>query len=514
MKERYEIQIDINNETSFHTLAEAENMLNKAVIARQEQRTIELATQIIQQKPQSLVSYYALYQVYTFQQSYKKLRLIAHSALSTNPNDSKSHHILANAYRFLRQADKAILAMEKAVKLEPQNINWQNALGIMYKDAGKFTSAVKCFNTCISLKPNDAAAYWHRAELQEYLSAKELISLSDILSKTEQTNSKNQVYSAYTLFKHYDKSAQYQLAFDFLELGAKLQRKILTYHHQSEIDEHKSIAQSYNESLLSKESDFAIDKVINAANSSDSPIFICGLPRSGSTLAEQVISAHPRVVGGDELFELAQATQDILRKIKPNQNFPYWATELTQSHWQEIGEQYLSLTTHINSQDYFTDKMPLNYKAIGLIAKALPNAKIIYCQRAPMDLLLGCYKQLLDQGNKFTYDLNELSDIIIAHHTLMQHWLNVLPTKIFTLSYEQLVTNQHNTTSQMLSFLNLNWHEDCLDFHKNPRAVHTVSNVQIRQPLFSSSINAWRKYYKQLLPYAHKLRDAGINVNL
>jgi len=490
------------------SLEDALAKLKEAISHQHAVNAEHLAEQIIAQVPTSPPAYHLLYTILSFQQKYSKLAKYAQNLIDLMPNDSLSHFNLSNALRFMRQPNEALLSIEQAVKLAPSNILWRNSLGIMYKESGKFSKAQQCFETCIEQQSDFTPPYWLRSDTTPKMPEHYLANLEKIIELSDAVKNRNQVvHAAYALFKHYQSVKKYSTAFKYLTLGASTQRKGFNYNHQKELDEHKHIAKVFDSTLCASPQG-------NSATlaQGDCPIFICGLPRSGTTLAEQIISAHSLVAAGDELFELAQATQNILQVVKPKKQFPFWADELSSSQWSDIGQTYLRLTQHINTARYFTDKMPLNYKAIGLIHKALPQAKVVYCLRPPMDLLLGAYQQILSTGNQYSYDLDELTDMIIAQHQLMKHWETVMPGKIFILDYKMLVSNQEKTTTELLNFLALDMQQDCIDFHNNKRTVHTVSNAQIRKPIFKSSINSWHKYREQLTPYAVKMKKAGLTL--
>lgn len=492
------------------SLDDALNKLNHAMLNQQASKALTYAKQIVEQAPNCLSAHSTLYKVLSFQQQFSELEQAALRAIKHNPEHSLSYQTLSNAYRFQRKANKALQAMEKAVELSPQNTNWLNDLAIMYKELGHFEIALTHFEQCILQSPDFTKAYWNRSDIKAQMPDNYIEHLTKLLNTQQALKNKEQVYAAYALFKHYESIKCFKEAFLYLKLGATKQRNSFIYNHQTELNEHKNIEQVFCSDFFKKNSADTTSSKIDIPN--DSPIFICGLPRSGTTLTEQILSSHTEVAAGDELYELAQATQNILQKVKPKQAFPFLANELSTEHWISIGERYLTLTQHVNTKRYFTDKMPLNYKAIGLIHMALPKAKVVYCQRPPMDLLLGAYKQILDLGNKYTYDLDELTSMIIAHHHLMQHWINVLPNKIFTLRYENLINNQRETTEKLLQFLGLDWQDSCLNFHTNDRVIHTMSNAQVRQPLFSSGLNVWHKYKEQLSPYVDKMKKAGLTI--
>lgn len=492
------------------SLEDALNKLDKAMLNQQADKALAYAEQVVAQAPNCLNAYATLYKILLFQQQFSDLEQIALYAIKHNSENSLSYQTLSNAYRFQRKTKEALNAMEKAVDLSPQNTHWLNDLGIMHKELGHFDVALIHFEQCILQSPNFTKAYWNRSDIKAQMPPNYIEHLTKLLNSKQAPNSKEQVYAAYALFKHFESTKCFKEAFNYLQLGATKQRKCFNYDHQAELNEHKNIEQVFSAQFFSRDTTDITISNVNIPD--DSPIFICGLPRSGTTLTEQIISSHSDVSAGDELFELAQATQSVLQKAKPKQAFPFLANELTKEHWLNIGKRYLILTEHVNTKRYFTDKMPLNYKAIGLIHMALPKAKIVYCQRPPMDLLLGAYKQILDQGNRYTYDLDELTSMIIAHHNLMQYWLKIFPDKIFTLSYQNLINNQTETTEKLLQFLALEWQDSCLNFHTNDRVIHTLSNTQVRQPLFSNALNSWHRYKEQLSPYADKMQKAGLTI--
>ncbi|MEW6984016.1 sulfotransferase [Colwelliaceae bacterium 6471] len=486
------------------SIAESLALLDKAYSARRSQQTEFLAKQIINQAPSTTAAYLPLFEVLKMQQRFDELEHLSQQGILHHPNEGLYYYNHAIALRFLREPLKATDAMSQAVKLCPNNYQWLNLLGIMNKENGQITDAQLCFSLCIENAPHYIAPYWHRSDLSAKLSLNEQEYLTTLLN-SDLGNINDKVYAAFTLYRHYQQRQGYGNAFHFLSRGAALKRAQLHYKHSDEILEHRSIAEVFNQQLFAKKKNIG-----KHTPNGDNPIFICGMPRSGTTLAEQIISAHPLVNGGDELLELANATQTVLTPSLAQLGFPRWAPKLSSKQWSDIGEQYLLMTNGINNKRFFTDKMPLNYKAIGIIRLALPDAKIVYCQRDPMDILWGCYKQLFGQGNNFTYDLSELTEMIIAHHQLMQHWCSLFPEHIFTLDYQTLVHKQVSTTEKLLKFLTLDWHEQCLEYHRNPRTVHTMSNAQIRQPLFSSNISQWRNYQEQLMPYYQRFMQAGV----
>lgn len=468
-----------------------------------------LATQLIAFGPTNIEAVEILCQCHLQKQQYQQVINACNTALSNNQTSAKLYYFLSCGYRQLRFPEKALKALQQAIEVKPENLHWQVTLGIMFKEKGQLDSALKIFNNAINKAPEICDSYWYKSDIDATLTVEQERRLIDIVTKDaiDTVERKNQVFAAYALYKYFEGRQNYDQAFEFLSQGASLQRTLFNYQNATEINEHKSLEAIFDHKLLNANN---LDVEKTNAQTAHQAIFICGLPRSGTTLIEQILSCHSEITGGDELFELTQATQEIINQVKPDKPFPYWAKDLPDASWLAIGNKYIELTKPIASTKYLTDKMPLNYKAIGLISKALPNAKIIYCARDPMDLLIAGFQQILGSGNQYSYDLDELSDMIIAHRQLMSHWVNCLPHNLLKIDYEALINAQRETTEKLLAFIGVDWQENCLAFHKNNRTVHTVSNTQIRQPLFTHSVNRWCRYQKQLMPYYEKFQQAGL----
>jgi len=444
--------------------------------------------------PKSEYSYELIYPVLMQVNDYLQLERVSASHLSINSNSLSANYAYAKALRFLRRPDEALLYMEKAIAINPQWENCRLELAIMYKDMGRLDEAERNLRKLVNDNCTLSNAYWHLTDINPHLAQSDIEALRNVIDNDQSPN--DQVYAAFALYRFFHSNKEHQQAFEHLATGNQLQRSLFNYDLKHDIRQHQEIQSSFDGTIA------------RGHQNGKQAIFICGMPRSGTTLVEQIISSHPLVNGGDELFELAKATEQALKQHQISAPYPTWAKELTDEQWQDIGEQYIKLTKHIAKGKRFTDKMPMNYKAVGVIANALPEAKVVYCQRSAIDIVLGCYKQLLGQGNQFAYDLTEITETVIAHNRLMRHWQQLLGEKLHIVNYEDIVKKQKQTTETLLTYLELPWQDDCLSFHNNNRPVHTMSNAQIRSPLFSSSLNAWQPYKKQLGPYMEMIAES------
>ena len=267
-----------------------------------------------------------------------------------------------------------------------------------------------------------------------------------------------------------------------------------------------------------------IDKIIDvfdegffkenrAGFETDEPIFILGLPRTGSTLIERVLSQHQSVKSAGELnnFSLEMMAQCKNVQAQPPSS-RLALVELTRKlNFEALGKAYIDSTRpDTGKTKHFIDKLPLNSLYVGLIRTALPNAKIIYVQRNPLDTCYAMYKQLFINGYPFSYDLDELAKYTIAHHKLMTHWRTVMPNGFYEVSYESVVDSIEGEARKLIEYCQLDWQEQCLDFQSNKAASTTASATQVRQGIYKSSKQKWRHYEDELMPLKQKLEEAGI----
>ena len=229
------------------------------------------------------------------------------------------------------------------------------------------------------------------------------------------------------------------------------------------------------------------------------------MPRSGTTLVEQILASHSQVFGAGELNDLLRIATSIQAE-KTDKEFPDCILDLNEEALETLGVSYLErLRKHSDSKRFITDKMPHNFWFIGLIKIILPEAKVVHCIRDPRDNCLSIFKNSFVHANYYAYDLKELGQYYNLYLDMMDHWGKTIPDFIYDLSYEAMVSNQEEETRKLLTYCQLPWEASCLSFHKTERSVATASSTQVRRPIYNDSVSLWKKYERQLEPLRNAL---------
>ena len=293
----------------------------------------------------------------------------------------------------------------------------------------------------------------------------------------------------FALFKAYEDIKDYNKSFEFLKKGNDAKKALVTFDRNVEEQVYNGVKEQFTTDHINSFQGKGCDD--------DTPIFIVGMPRSGTTLTEQIISSHPDVYGAGELHSLSQVQKDL--------------GELTQENCYALGEEYVKRVREINSDSQsakkITDKMPANYLHIGTMVTTLPNAKIIHCRRNPIDTCLSCYKQLFARGHYWSYDFEDMAIHYAFYEDMMEHWRTTLPKDRFLeFDYEETVNDFETQARRLIEFVELEWNDACLTPHKTKRDVLTASKGQVRKPVYKTSVEAWRRYEEQLAPLAEALK--------
>lgn len=303
----------------------------------------------------------------------------------------------------------------------------------------------------------------------------------------------------YSLGRLLDLDADYDNAFAAFDAAGKIKPHQFDCMRQRTVFD--ACIAAFNNGLIARQ--------LSSSNLSDRPVFIVGMPRSGTTLVEQILASHPLVHGGGELDYLPALASQLYRLLGTHEPFPQCIGKADSLTLSRIADTYLMHTANLApaSSIRITDKLPGNFVLVGFIALLFPNARIVHVRRDPLDTCISCFAENFLSGHHFSYDLADLGCYYREYSRLMQHWRSVLPGRMFELEYERLVQEPETMTRALLQHCGLEWDARCLAFHENSRTVATASYEQVRRPLYTSSIGRWRNYERHLEPLHAALGD-------
>jgi tetratricopeptide (TPR) repeat protein len=406
------------------------------------------------------------------------------------PDAAECHLALGNA---LARADRAALAAEayqKALDISPDNPGAFSGLGQQLKTVGRQAEAVEVYRRSIESDSKNAESYWSLGNMRAYRFTDDDIEAMESLLQDENLDDLASAQLCNALGFAFEGRKNFDQAFSYFQQGNDKHRASEIYDPvETEVATDRQIEVFTEEFVNSCEGLGATDS---------SPIFIVGLPRSGSTLIEQILASHSQVEGTHELSDLGMAVRGLPKQGK-GQRFPENLPGLKPQLWSSLGEAYVHRTLkYREGAPRFIDKNPNNFNYIGLLHLILPNAKIINARRHPMDSCLGSYKQLFAQGQSFTYDLTEIGEYYLQYQRLMDHWHQLMPGAVLDVQYENVVADLETQVRRILDYCGLPFEEACVNFHETERAVKTASSEQVRQPIYSSSVDLWRNYESHL----------------
>lgn len=408
---------------------------------------------------------------------------------------------------FTEQAkpDQAERAYQIALEIDPHHPEALTGLANLRLEAGDINASESLLLNALKQDPENLGALFHLVQIKKVKPGdSNLIALESMLFKKDGLAADRQISLHYALGKAYDDLGQYEKAFEHFSAGSKLKRGRLNYSAEADAVRTQYVMDVFTPDFYSK--------LQGAGNASDTPIFILGMPRSGTTLVEQIVSSHPQVFGAGELSEFLDLYPRLLalhhQHLESGIEYPNHLNVLDKQDLTQWGNLYIESLRRFGEASHITDKMPGNYMALGLIHLALPNAKIIHVKRDPVDTCLSCYTRLFNRHQDATYDLVELGKHYLNYVRIMEHWKSVLPpNSIIEVQYESLISDTKDETKRLIQSLGLNWSEECLSFYQNKRSVRTASLTQVREPIYKTSQGRWRHYEKQLAPLLHELQS-------
>jgi len=434
------------------------------------------------------------------QLNYKQAEEWFKKVLQINPNDSEINSALGVVYLDQGNIEKALELSEKALSQHPTAEAYARKAGLL-RELGDMDGALDNIHKAIELKPDYVGAFYDLSIIKKF--SKEDPDLKKMVSldkKSKKLPLERQMQLKFALGKALLDAKEDQDGFQSYKEGNDIKRKTLQYDKNFMTHYFQDIQKLFTQELM--------DKFKDVGNSSKKPIFIIGMPRSGTTLIEQIISSHPDVYGAGELEEFTKSVPFIDNPDLPEYIRRDRATchqglidKFTPDFLQGIGQNYIKrIDTIAPDNVHITDKMPFNFAWAGLIRLALPHAKIVHCTRNPMDTGLSIYRQLFSQATPWAYNLEEIGHTYNDYKKLTDYWHNLFPDDIYEANYETIIENQEEETRKLIKFCGLSWDDTCLEFYKSKRQVKTASVYQVRQPIYKASVKGWKRFEKQLEP--------------
>ena len=451
-------------------------------------------------KPDYPEAYQGLAKFYQEKKNLAEAGAMASKALELAPEKPEVYSLLGAIYSEGGYPEKAEACFTKAMQLDPDLMSAHLGKGHLLMEQGKIEDAEASFRHALGLDEKNLGARLSLTQVKTVEAGDQ--NMAALILEAEKLGEMRETKALplhFALGKCYDDTKQYDLAFQHYLEGCRLKRKRVQYSAND-----NDLAGQNIRSFFSREK---IDGLRGVACQSDLPIFVLGMPRSGTTLTEQIIASHPQVYGAGELHDLLELVNH--PKADAPQGYPTSLQTMTQDDLKIFGEKYVAgLHARKPEARHITDKMPANFNCLGMIHLMLPNAKVVHVKRNPVDTCLSCFTRLFNKSQYQSYDLSEIGRYYRNYALIMDHWRTVLPPGAFyEVQYEDLVADNENQARALIKYCGLEWDDACLESHKTERSIRTASVTQVRQPIYNTSVERWRKYEKHLGPLLEALGD-------
>ena len=441
-------------------------------------------------------------QILRKRQNYEAALEQAQILYDRNPQDPVFQSNLAIESMHNNQFERAFELFDQVLEKQPGDPSTLTSRGHALKTYGKHEDAVESYRRAYRSMPDHGDAWFGLANLKTYRFTDDEVALMQREEAGDRLGYNARAQVCFSLGKAFEDRKEFEPAFEYYRRGNELKRVQSRYDADQMTEEFAAQREVCTAELFEKHR--------GEGCPAPDPIFIVGLPRAGSTLLEQIIASHSQVDGTLELPNILSLAHRLRRRkqVSDESQYPQVLHELTGDQLRQFGEKFIEDTrVHRADAPFFIDKMPNNFRHIGLIKLILPNAKIIDARRAPMSCCFSGFKQLFAEGQEFTYGLAEVGRYYHDYVHLMRHWHDVLPGDILHVQYEDVVADTETQVRRILDFLGLSFEKACLEFHKTERVVRTASSEQVRQPINTKGLEAWKPFEPWLDPLKDALGD-------
>ncbi|MCG8360255.1 MAG: sulfotransferase [Kiloniellales bacterium] len=413
------------------------------------------------------------------------------AVLETEPRNPDAWHLLGTIEIQRQNLEQAFGLVRKALAIDPENATYHHNLAYLMGAVGRLDEAVAHYRRAVALKPDYAEAYFNLSGSTKFAAGDPVLPAIQKLIKTPGLSDEDQCFLHFAAGKVLDDIGDYDGAFAHYRQGnAKKGKRFDRDANRSRTDEAIAL---FDAALLRR----------RAARSTkgEELVFVVGMPRSGTSLVEQVLASHPAVHGAGELPDIDAIAGALAEHNKEKLPYPDCIPAIDGRVLSGFGDAYLERVRRLAPDSgRFVDKAPLNFRYLGLIGLMLPGARVLHCRRDPVDTCLSGYFQNFAKGQDYAFELGDLAAFYRDYRRFMEHWRAVLPLKMMELDYEALVADQKGASRALLAFCGLEWDEACTAFHRTERPVQTASRWQVRQPIYRSSMGRWRRYKAHLGP--------------
>jgi len=422
----------------------------------------------------------------------------ARRAIEINPRYPDYYIALGAVQRTMGDLDDSLNSLRGAVAIDPAHPMALNDMGVCLLVLGRFDEAESSFRRALDAEPRLAIAHENLARARRFGDDdRKQIEFVEVLASAPNQTEEGQTHLHFALGKMLDDIGEHERAFKHFQSGNALEHERLRFDADAGRSFVERSRATFDAALVAEKSALG--------NPSDTPIFIVGMLRSGTTLVEQILASHPAIHAGGELEYFRSLAGQLPERLGGGQPYPDCLKALDAKTVDAVSSAYIErIQQHLGEAKRFTDKNPLNFEHLGLILMMFPNARVIHCRREPMDLCLSIYFQHFSERHDFAYSFSDIAEYHRQYELLMAHWRSVFPGRIHDLQYEALVADLEPVSRALFGYLDLEWDARCLEFYRTVRPVGTASHWQVRQPLYSRSVERWRHYE----PFLAELRAA------
>jgi len=452
----------------------------------------EYLESIVDEQPLDVTAHCALSKAYLKAHRTEAAIEACRKAIAADVDSADAHLSLGLTLRQTGDTRGAIDALHKALDINPEFAEAHNNLGLVYIDDGDMDAGVECYRKALALDPSLSVASLNLSQARRFgeTDLPEIARVEGLLEDASLLD-EDRINLHFALGKMFDDCRLYDQAFEHYVLGNRYKRE----HVRFDPDRFRRWAAKFPDIFTRA----YFQAHAGLGSPSERPVFIVGMPRSGTTLVEQILASHPLVYGAGELTAIFDTVRGIQNRFTDDGDYPDMVVDLDPAAIRWGAEHYLDKLSSIDGEAArVTDKMPSNFFHLGLISVMFPHARIVHCRRDAMDVCVSNFVRLFTEGHYYSYDLSDIATYYSGYERSMAHWREVLPIQIYEVHYAELVNDQERISRGLVDYLGLEWDARCLAFHETKRSVRTASNWQVRQPIYKSAQKRWKNYARHL----------------